>query len=108
MKRPSPQVVLIARLVLSGFLLWLLLTKIGTRWSDAIPDPTAKTFAWLAGALADVWGPRRVMVIGLVLWGALQVLFLGVALPDLSRQRRQARDEPEGVRHVPRRRGHAA
>lgn len=37
--------------------------------------------SWLSGALSDVWGPRRVMIIGLVLWVVLQVLFLGVALP---------------------------
>ena len=37
--------------------------------------------SWLSGALSDVWGPRRVMTIGLVLWVALQVVFLGVALP---------------------------
>lgn len=37
--------------------------------------------SWLSGALSDVWGPRRVMIIGLVLWGVLQVLFLAVALP---------------------------
>lgn len=37
--------------------------------------------SWLSGALSDVWGPRRVMLIGLVLWGSLQVLFLAVALP---------------------------
>lgn len=37
--------------------------------------------SWLSGALSDVWGPRRVMTIGLVLWAALQVLFLAVALP---------------------------
>lgn len=40
--------------------------------------------SWLAGALSDVWGPRRVMVIGLVIWALLQVLFLGVALPAES------------------------
>lgn len=40
--------------------------------------------SWLAGALSDVWGPRRVMIIGLVLWGVLQVLFLGIALPTES------------------------
>ena len=38
--------------------------------------------SWLSGALSDVWGPRRVMTIGLVLWAALQVVFLGVALPS--------------------------
>src|SRR5690349_14561219 len=37
--------------------------------------------SWLSGALSDVWGPRRVMFLGLVLWGVLQVLFLAVALP---------------------------
>jgi Arabinose efflux permease len=37
--------------------------------------------SWLAGALSDVWGPRRVMTIGLVLWAVLQVLFLCIALP---------------------------
>ncbi|MBX3312789.1 MAG: flippase-like domain-containing protein [Actinobacteria bacterium] len=51
LRRPNPQVVLFARLVLSAGLLWILVTKIGASWSEAIPDPTAKTFAWLAGAL---------------------------------------------------------
>ena len=37
--------------------------------------------SWLSGALSDVWGSRRVMIIGLVLWAVLQVLFLAVALP---------------------------
>lgn len=37
--------------------------------------------SWLSGALSDVWGPRRVMTLGLVLWAVLQVLFLAVALP---------------------------
>lgn len=37
--------------------------------------------SWLSGALSDVWGPRRVMLIGLVLWAALQAVFLSVALP---------------------------
>lgn len=38
--------------------------------------------SWLAGALSDVWGPRRVMVIGLVIWSICEVLFLAVALPS--------------------------
>ncbi|TKG64924.1 MFS transporter [Prauserella endophytica] len=37
--------------------------------------------SWLSGALSDVWGPRRVMLLGLVIWGVLEVLFLAVALP---------------------------
>lgn len=40
--------------------------------------------SWLAGALSEVWGPRRVMVIGLAMWSVLQVLFLGLALPTES------------------------
>lgn len=40
--------------------------------------------SWLSGALSEVWGPRRVMVLGLVLWSVLEVLFLAVALPAES------------------------
>ncbi len=40
-----------ARLVVSALLLWILITKIGTNWSETIPDATAHTMAWLAGAL---------------------------------------------------------
>lgn len=38
--------------------------------------------AWLAGALSDVWGPRRVMMIGLGIWGVMEVVFLAVAIPS--------------------------
>lgn len=38
--------------------------------------------SWLAGALSDVWGPRRVMLIGLVIWAVFEVLFLAVAVPS--------------------------
>ena len=34
-----------------------------------------------SGALADVWGPRLVMWIGLLAWTLFQVIFLGFALP---------------------------
>ncbi|QXC63275.1 flippase-like domain-containing protein [Aquihabitans sp. G128] len=47
----KPQLIMAARLVISALLLVVLVKKIGTNWSDAIPDPTAHTFAWLAGAL---------------------------------------------------------
>ncbi|MEQ3553072.1 MFS transporter [Pseudonocardia nematodicida] len=33
--------------------------------------------AWLAGALAEAWGPRRVMLIGLAIWAVFEVIFLG-------------------------------
>src|ERR1700738_5124996 len=34
-----------------------------------------------SGALADVWGPRLVMWIGLLAWTLFQVIFLGFSLP---------------------------
>ena len=37
-----------------------------------------------SGALADCWGSRRVMWIGLLAWTVFQVLFLGFALPAKS------------------------
>jgi len=42
---------------------------------------TAAVAAWLSGALSDVWGPSRVMWLGLGIWGVFEVLFLllGVA-----------------------------
>jgi uncharacterized membrane protein YbhN (UPF0104 family) len=43
---------MMARLCISALLLWVLVAKIGDNWSEAIPDPTTHTFAWLAGALA--------------------------------------------------------
>ncbi|MCU1358297.1 MAG: putative integral rane protein [Acidimicrobiales bacterium] len=50
------RLVLAARLVISALLLWVLIMKIGTNWSEAIPDATVPTFAWLAGALALTFG----------------------------------------------------
>ena len=35
---------------------------------------------WLSGALSEVWGPRRVVTLGLVLWLSFEVLFLTVGL----------------------------
>ncbi|WP_026120236.1 MFS transporter [Nocardiopsis potens] len=35
--------------------------------------------SWLSGALSELWGPRRVMFIGLVIWLACHVGFLVVA-----------------------------
>jgi len=37
--------------------------------------------AWLSGALSDLWGPRRVVAIGLAIWGVFEVgfLLLGIA-----------------------------
>ncbi|WP_251976889.1 MFS transporter [Salinicola avicenniae] len=40
--------------------------------------------SWLAGALSSLWGPRRVMLLGGVIWVVFEVLFLLVALPAES------------------------
>lgn len=32
--------------------------------------------AWFAGALAEAWGPRRVMLIGFAFWATLEIVFL--------------------------------
>ncbi|MEU3272779.1 MFS transporter [Saccharomonospora sp. NPDC006951] len=36
--------------------------------------------SWLSGALSELWGPRRVMMIGLAIWLVFDVLFLAVAV----------------------------
>ncbi|WP_248763297.1 MFS transporter [Pseudarthrobacter sp. SSS035] len=40
--------------------------------------------AWASGALSDLWGPRRVMLLGLVLWVTFQLVLLTIALPSLD------------------------
>lgn len=35
---------------------------------------------WLSGALSEVWGPRRVITIGLIVWIVFEVLFLTFGL----------------------------
>jgi polyol permease family len=37
---------------------------------------TAAVAAWFSGALSDLWGPRRVMWIGLGIWAVFEVVFL--------------------------------
>ncbi|MGN6696019.1 MAG: lysylphosphatidylglycerol synthase domain-containing protein, partial [Aquihabitans sp.] len=65
---------MIARLVVSALLLWVLVAKIGDSWHDAAPEPKAATFAWLAGALVLTFGA---VVLSAVRWSAvLQALGL--------------------------------
>ncbi|GGM80400.1 MFS transporter [Longimycelium tulufanense] len=45
---------------------------------------TASIAAWFSGPLSELWGPRRVMWLGLGIWVAFQVLFLTVAVPTLN------------------------
>lgn len=63
-----------ARLVVSAVLLWVLVVKIGDGWQEAAPEPTAETFAWLAGAFVLTFGA---VVLSAVRWSAvLQALGL--------------------------------
>ncbi|MFF9477230.1 MFS transporter [Streptomyces sp. NPDC014733] len=41
---------------------------------------TVMLASWLSGALSDLWGPRRVMQLGLVVWIVFDVLFLTLAI----------------------------
>ncbi|MBZ5583324.1 MAG: MFS transporter [Acidobacteriia bacterium] len=41
---------------------------------------TAAFASWLSGALSDVWGPKRVMSIGLVIWLVFHVAFLSLGV----------------------------
>ncbi|GAB3580169.1 MFS transporter [Amycolatopsis endophytica] len=38
--------------------------------------------SWLSGALSELWGPRRVMWIGLTIWVVFDALFLAIAVPS--------------------------
>lgn len=40
--------------------------------------------AFFSAALSDLWGPRKVMAIGAVIWIVFELLFLGVALTSAS------------------------
>ena len=40
--------------------------------------------SWFSGTLSAVWGPRRVMWLGAVIWVVLEIVFLFVALPSRS------------------------
>src|ERR1700712_5604938 len=59
---------MIARLVVSLLLLWILVIKIGDNWKQAAPDPKASTFAWLFGALVLTFGA---VVLSAVRWRAV-------------------------------------
>ncbi|MGW1840559.1 MFS transporter [Streptomyces sp. NPDC002067] len=41
---------------------------------------TVMLASWLSGALSDLWGPRRVMQLGLAVWIVFDVLFLTLAI----------------------------
>lgn len=47
---------------------------------------TAAVASWLSGALSDLWGPKRVMLIGLVVWAVFHVLMMtqGIATKNYN------------------------
>lgn len=55
-------------------------------WIFTVYGITAAVSAWLSGALSDLWGPRRVMLIGLAIWVTFHVAFLllGVRREDYA------------------------
>ncbi|MGC1272080.1 MAG: MFS transporter [Planctomycetaceae bacterium] len=55
-------------------------------WIFTVYGVTAAISAWLSGALSDLWGPRRIMMLGLGIWTTCHVAFLllGVSRDDYS------------------------
>lgn len=62
------RLILLARIAISGLLLWVLVTKIGDSWSEAVPDASTHTFAWLTGALILTFAG---VVLSAVRWSAV-------------------------------------
>lgn len=60
------RLILLARIVISGLLLVVLVVKIGDNWDEAVPELSPATFAWLAGALVLTFGG---VVLSAVRWG---------------------------------------
>lgn len=40
--------------------------------------------SWFSGTLSTIWGPRRVMLLGIAVWAVFEVFFLAVAIPSDS------------------------
>lgn len=64
-----------------GFLSPFLIHNIGiakadVAWVFTVYGATVSVSAWLSGALSDLWGPRRVMMLGLAIWSVCEVAFL--------------------------------
>ena len=55
-------------------------TEIHASYVITVYGVTVMLASWLSGALSDLWGPRRVMQLGLAVWIVFDVLFLTLAL----------------------------
>jgi polyol permease family len=60
------------------------LTLNETATVSAFYGAMAALAGWFSGALSDVWGPRRVIMIGLSIWLIFQVFFLQIGLSHVS------------------------
>lgn len=72
----------------SGYLSPFLISKghsaASVAWIFTAYGLTAAVAGWLSGALSDVWGPRRVIVIGLCIWVVFEILFITLGLATNS------------------------
>ena len=65
---------------LSPYLVERGLTQTSVAWVFTTYGLAVAVAGWLSGALSDVWGPKRVIGIGLTLWVVFEVLFLTVGV----------------------------
>jgi len=69
---------------LSPYLVERGLSQTAVAWVFSVYGFAVAIAGWLSGALSDVWSPRRVITIGLVLWLLFEVLFLTLGLHSAS------------------------
>jgi polyol permease family len=65
---------------LSPYLVTRGLSQTAVAWIFTAYGFSVAIAGWLSGALSDVWGPRRVIIIGLILWLVFEILFLTVGI----------------------------
>jgi polyol permease family len=66
--------------ILSPYLIHRGLSPTSVAWIYSFYGAAVAIAGWLSGALSDVWGPRRVIKIGLSLWLIFEILFLTLGL----------------------------
>ena len=65
---------------LSPFLTEHGLSQTSVAWIFTTYGLSVGVAGWLSGALSDIWGPRRVIIAGLLSWVFFEILFLTVGL----------------------------
>lgn len=69
---------------LSPYLVERGLSQTSVAWVFSVYGFAVAIAGWLSGAFVDVWGPRRVIITGLVLWLLFEAAFLTVGLRTMS------------------------